>query len=272
MTTATPSEVLVDGIEMPMNEIALAQKAQALAITDDATETAALMVIADCRGVEKQADAERREKTDPLNLRIELVSAPFNKRRDFFKAIRIRLDTELTKYRTAKALRLQQDQQRLIEEKRRADAEAEAKAAKERERLRQMEEDMRASSAVPTASQQKALASQEAKVEKAVAHEAEVKAAPIQVVEQVQKTVELADGTKITSRKNKVPAFANGVPTDTVFDRSDPRFKVGASVELPDNCFVFDLARLKAMMKVGIVPPGVIEIDAPTLAVRKAKA
>lgn len=273
MTTANDCAVVVDGVEIPTRDMALVTKGRrflTMTMLDDATEQAALMVIADCKGVEKTAKTELDEKLDPLRLRINLTREPFDKRIALFKGLREGIEGWLTKQRTARAMARQQEQQRLIEEKAKADREAEAAANKERERLRRLEEDMANRTCVPSAADAKALAAQEARVEKAVAREAEVKAAPVDVVAQQQKTVELADGTKITTKKHQIPVFANGVPVeDGAFDRSDQRF-----LALPDICFVFKASKLNLLVKVTSTDElrkmGVLMVDAPTLAVKNS--
>lgn len=242
------------------------QEATALTIKDDTGAQAAMLFIAKCREAEKRLDAERRAKTDPLNDQIGTIMKPYKESIGWFERLRIRMDTRLQDFRRKRAAELQERQQLELADKRRREDEAAAILKKEQERLDRQRAELMAASAPPTASQQKAFDKQEAKVEAARAVAVEVAQAPVTVIEQQAKSTTLDDGTVVTSRKKPGWVFSNGLPKDTVFDRTDKRF-----ANLPDDLFVFDPKRANGRCKGNIATDGLTYVDESITAVKAAK-
>ena len=263
MTTSTQEEPAIDVLT---HEVAVVKRqAAAILITDDATEQAAMLMIAKCRENEKKLEEERKAQTDPLRTRIEIITEPYKKAAAGFEAIRKKIDGCLQAYRAKKARELQEQQQKAIEDKRRQEAEAQAEAAKQREKAEKLEREAAEKKRALSAAEQKKLDDQRVLAQAAQEKAAEVAAAPVEVVVPQAKTTTLGDGTQVTSRAKKGWVFKNGLPKDTVFYRDDPRFK-----DVSDSFFKFDPTKMNLQAKIGAAE-GVLIVDEAVTAIRQAK-
>lgn len=242
------------------------REATALTINDDSGAQSATLFIAKCREAEKRLEAERRSQTDPLNDRIAIITKPYKESIGWFERLRTGMDAKLQDYRRRVALAQQQEQARLLADKRKREDEAAAELKREQEKLAQQQALLQERTSVPTAREDKALAKQEAKVEEARAALTEVAQAPVAVVEQQAKSTRLDDGSMVTSRTKKGWVFTAGIPKGTVLDRTDARI-----ADLPDTYFVLDEKRINAAVKAGMVPPGITIVDESSSVVRSAK-
>jgi phosphohistidine swiveling domain-containing protein len=264
MNEAATEEAVV---EVLTREIAAVEReSTALTIRDTVTEQAAMLMIAKCRDNEKRLEEERKAQTDPLRVRIDIITAPYKKAMEGFAAIRLEIDRRLQDYRRRKALEQQQEQQRLLAEKRKQEDEARLALQKEQERLAEQERKLAESNKAPSVAEAKAIAKQAEKVEEARATVAESVAAPVPVVEQQAKTTTFEDGTQVTARAKKGWVFTVGIPKGTVLDRTDPRVS-----GIPNRFFVLDERRINAAVKSGEVIPGITIVDESVTAVRSAR-
>ena len=248
--------------EKPLYE----KEASSLAIVDDVGARAAMLFIAKCREAEKRLETERKAQTDPLRSRIDIITKPYVDSIGWFERLRTAMDTKLKDFQRRIALELQQRQQQELADKRKREEEAALELKKEQEKLARHEEELRESHAPPTASQQKAFAKQELKVEEKRAALAVAIETPVAVVEQQPKSTTLADGTVVGSRSKKGWLFTAGIPKGTILDRADARL-----ADLPDTFFVLDEKRINAAVKSGAVPPGITIIDESITTVREAR-
>jgi hypothetical protein len=207
------------------------QKAAAIVLVDDASESVAMFIIAKLREYETGQDKERRAITDPLNKQIEDISRPYNERKAKAKLEREKLTQRLGDYRTQKEQQ-RQEQQRLANleaEQDRLKKLAEAdKARHEAEQRREAGDELGAAKLEGKAQRAELIA---------------VSAAP-EIVPQQPKTTTLFDGSKLTVREDRDWVFANGLAKEEDYYRNDPRLK-----DLPDEFFKLDRAAISARVR-----------------------
>jgi hypothetical protein len=224
------------------------REAQALTLTSPETATAAMLFIAKVREAEKNLDAERKAKTDPLRAQIEQVATPYKMAIEAFAKLRLKVQGALNVYE-------ERAQAKRLEDQRKANAEA------DRVRFLQYQKEEAArleANRLREAGDLVGALKQDTKADKAGL--AAAMAAPT-IIDAPPKTVQFDGGLSVTMRKTKDWAYLNGEVRGEKRYLDDPRFAV---LETEKHVLLIDETKISAIVRSGGKIAGIRVFDVMT--------
>jgi hypothetical protein len=253
--------VLPDPDDQPSTEIdhfkqdveRLEQRAKTLTITDDTSEEAALMFIAECKGSYNRMEEERTKKVKPLNDQVKEINAAFKPFTEILDRLWRATDQERSTYLRKKQEAIDAANRKAIADAEQARLAEEQKAAAARQAAADARE----------AGDEKTAIKLEAKADKAET-KAMMTAPVLANVTPSTGTRSLMSGATAGTRKTVDWFFENGMAKEGDYYQDDPRVK-----DIPARYFLLDLSKLGRDAKNGVPIPGVKKTEGFATTVKK---